>query len=142
MAVVIAAYNEAGGIGAVLDAMPSRTGHTDPARSRWSRDDRRRRRRYRRHRGGRPPARRATCAEMPGNRGQGAALRLGYYLARTGGARYIVTTDADGQYDIAQLPALLDRCATARPTSSPGPGGSAPTSPATRCAVPGYGSSR
>ena len=42
------------------------------------------------------------------NRGQGAALRLGYYLARTGGAEFIVTTDADGQYDIAELPALLE----------------------------------
>jgi glycosyltransferase involved in cell wall biosynthesis len=42
------------------------------------------------------------------NRGQGAALRLGYYLARSGGAEYIVTTDADGQYDIAELPALLE----------------------------------
>ena len=41
-----------------------------------------------------------TCARCRANRGQGAALRLGYYLARAGGARYIVTTDADGQYDI------------------------------------------
>ncbi|MBS2965416.1 glycosyltransferase family 2 protein [Actinocrinis puniceicyclus] len=41
------------------------------------------------------------------NRGQGAALRLGYRLAREGGAQYIVTTDADGQYDSAQLPRLL-----------------------------------
>src|SRR5262249_18290734 len=43
----------------------------------------------------------------PLNRGQGAALRLGYALARRGGARYIVTTDADGQYDMAELPLLL-----------------------------------
>jgi glycosyltransferase involved in cell wall biosynthesis len=41
------------------------------------------------------------------NRGQGAALRLGYALARQGGARYIVTTDADGQYDTDELPLLL-----------------------------------
>jgi hypothetical protein len=47
-----------------------------------------------------------TCA-VPVNRGQGAALRLGYYLARRGGCRYIVTTDADGQYDMAELPRLL-----------------------------------
>ncbi|MBO0867103.1 MAG: glycosyltransferase family 2 protein [Micromonosporaceae bacterium] len=48
-----------------------------------------------------------VCA-VPVNRGQGAALRLGYHLARTHGARYIVTTDADGQYDMAELPALLE----------------------------------
>jgi hypothetical protein len=48
-----------------------------------------------------------VCA-VPVNRGQGAALRLGYHLARTRGARYIVTTDADGQYDMAELPALLE----------------------------------
>jgi hypothetical protein len=41
------------------------------------------------------------------NRGQGAALRLGYRVAAAGGARYIVTTDADGQYDATELPALL-----------------------------------
>jgi hypothetical protein len=41
------------------------------------------------------------------NRGQGAALRLGYRLAAERGARYVITTDADGQYDIAELPKLL-----------------------------------
>ena len=41
------------------------------------------------------------------NRGQGAALRLGYHLAAERGARFIVTTDADGQYDLAELPVLL-----------------------------------
>jgi glycosyltransferase involved in cell wall biosynthesis len=49
----------------------------------------------------------AYVCEMPGNRGQGAALRLGYFLARAAGARYIVTTDADGQYDISALPEML-----------------------------------
>jgi Glycosyl transferase family 2 len=47
-----------------------------------------------------------TCV-VAVNRGQGAALRLGYHLARAGGCRYIVTTDADGQYDMAELPRLL-----------------------------------
>lgn len=47
-----------------------------------------------------------TCV-APRNRGQGAALRLGYRLAAERGARYLVTTDADGQYDIAELPKLL-----------------------------------
>ena len=46
--------------------------------------------------------------EVPVNRGQGAALRLGYALARTGGARYIVTTDADGQYDIEDIDRMLE----------------------------------
>ena len=60
----------------------------------------------------------AYVCEMPVNRGQGAALRIGYFLARAGGARYIVTTDADGQYDIAQLPRTAGTAAApARPTS-------------------------
>ena len=41
--------------------------------------------------------------DVPVNRGQGAALRLGYRLARTHGARFIATLDADGQYDPAEL---------------------------------------
>lgn len=40
----------------------------------------------------------ALVADVPVNRGQGAALRLGYHLARERGARFIVTTDADGQW--------------------------------------------
>jgi glycosyltransferase involved in cell wall biosynthesis len=39
----------------------------------------------------------AIVADVPVNRGQRAALRLGYQIAREGGARYIVTTDADGR---------------------------------------------
>jgi glycosyltransferase involved in cell wall biosynthesis len=41
------------------------------------------------------------------HRGQGAALRVGYAVARARGARYIVTYDADGQYDINELQLLL-----------------------------------
>ncbi|MDQ3988140.1 MAG: glycosyltransferase [Actinomycetota bacterium] len=98
--VVIAAYNEEDGIGEVLDAVPSSCcglpvdtlvvvdgstdGTAEVARSRGAR----------------------VC-EAAANRGQGAALRLGYALARRGGARYVVTTDADGQYDIDELPLLL-----------------------------------
>jgi glycosyltransferase involved in cell wall biosynthesis len=98
--VIIAAYNEENGIGAVLAAVPPIScgvpvdtlvivdGGTD---------------------GTAEVARRcgARVCEMPANRGQGAALRLGYGLARLGGARYLVTTDADGQYDLAELPQLL-----------------------------------
>jgi hypothetical protein len=41
------------------------------------------------------------------NRGQGAALRLGYRIAREHGADYIITTDADGQYDVGDFPVVL-----------------------------------
>jgi glycosyltransferase involved in cell wall biosynthesis len=40
---------------------------------------------------------------VPVNRGQGAALRLGYWLARARGARVIATIDADGQYEPDEL---------------------------------------
>jgi len=46
-------------------------------------------------------------ADVPVNRGQGAALRLGYRLAREGGAAYIITTDADGQYNPAEMGTVL-----------------------------------
>jgi glycosyltransferase involved in cell wall biosynthesis len=98
--VIIAAYNEVESIGPVLAAVPPRCcgvpvdtlvivdGCTD---------------------GTAEVARRygARVCQLPVNRGQGAALRLGYALARRGGARYIVTTDADGQYDMTELPLLL-----------------------------------
>ncbi len=101
--VVVAAYNEANGIAAVLDGMPESTGGDDPLDIATlvvvdgATDDTaeisRKHARY-------------VC-EMPANRGQGAALKIGYYLARRGGARYIVTTDADGQYDNVELPTML-----------------------------------
>jgi hypothetical protein len=47
-------------------------------------------------------------AVAPVNRGQGAALRVAYRLAREGGARYIVSLDADGQYDPSEIPTLLE----------------------------------
>jgi glycosyltransferase involved in cell wall biosynthesis len=94
--VVIAAYNEADNIGPVLDQIPrtvcglpvsvlvvddgSKDGTADVAR---------------RHDV-------FVCAPAT-NRGQGAALRLGYHLARTHGAALIATTDADGQYDADEL---------------------------------------
>jgi glycosyltransferase involved in cell wall biosynthesis len=49
----------------------------------------------------------AMVCDVPVNRGQGAALRLGYRLAREGGAGYIVTTDADGQYNPAEIERVL-----------------------------------
>ena len=47
-------------------------------------------------------------AVAPVNRGQGTALRIGYRIARAGGARYIVSLDADGQYDAREIPRLLE----------------------------------
>ncbi|HEU5429253.1 MAG TPA: glycosyltransferase [Actinocrinis sp.] len=98
--IVIAAYNEAEAIGQVLETLPSEcrglrvaplvvvdgaTDHTAEIALK---------------------SRAYTCV-APENRGQGAALRLGYRIAHEAGAQYIVTTDADGQYDNAQLPRLL-----------------------------------
>jgi glycosyltransferase involved in cell wall biosynthesis len=47
-------------------------------------------------------------AVAPVNRGQGAALRVGYRLAREGGTQFIVSLDADGQYDATEIPRLLE----------------------------------
>lgn len=100
LVVLIAAYNEAAGLGPVLADMPKRCcdievdvlvvvdGATDET---------------------------ALVAEDHGaytcvaarNRGQGAALRLGYRLAAESGADYIVTTDADGQYDNTEMERLV-----------------------------------
>lgn len=100
VAIVIAAYNEEEGIAPVLGALPDTMcgqraatlvvvdGATD-ATAKLARECG------------------AYVCDVPVNRGQGAALRLGYRLARTGGAEYIVTTDADGQYDPAEMATLL-----------------------------------
>jgi glycosyltransferase involved in cell wall biosynthesis len=45
----------------------------------------------------------ALVCDVPVNRGQGAALKLGYWLARARGARVIVTIDADGQYEPEEI---------------------------------------
>ncbi|WP_238150727.1 glycosyltransferase [Kribbella sindirgiensis] len=99
--VVIAAYNEADGIGPVLTNMPKTCaglpvdvlvvvdGATDNTAE------------VAREHG-------AYVCVAKSNRGQGAALRLGYHLAAQGGAQYVVTTDADGQYDNDELETLLE----------------------------------
>ncbi|MFC9694374.1 glycosyltransferase family 2 protein [Kribbella sp. NPDC056951] len=98
--VVIAAYNEAGGIGSVLANMPRTCadmavdilvvvdGATDDTAEIAQQHG-------------------ASVVVAESNRGQGAALRLGYHVAADGGAQYIVTTDADGQYDNDELGVLL-----------------------------------
>jgi glycosyltransferase involved in cell wall biosynthesis len=45
----------------------------------------------------------ALVCDVPVNRGQGAALKLGYWLARARGAQVIATIDADGQYEPEEL---------------------------------------
>jgi len=100
VAIVIAAYNEAGSIGPVIEELPAQVcgqatativvadgcadGTVKEAQTAG-----------------------AMVCDVPVNRGQGAALRLGYRLAREGGARYIVTTDADGQYNPAEMERVL-----------------------------------
>ncbi len=100
VAIVIAAYNEEGVVGSVVDALPntlcglatmpvvvsdgSKDGTVEEANTHG-----------------------ALVCDVPVNRGQGAALRLGYRLAREGGAQYIITTDADGQYNPAEMDAVL-----------------------------------
>jgi glycosyltransferase involved in cell wall biosynthesis len=101
VAIVIAAYNEEKGIGGVADSIPATVSGLETAVIvvvDGSSD------------GTAAVARKsgAKVCDVPVNRGQGAALRLGYRIAREGGAKYIVTTDADGQYDSAQIPAVLD----------------------------------
>jgi glycosyltransferase involved in cell wall biosynthesis len=49
----------------------------------------------------------AHVSATGGHRGQGAALRLGYRLAVSHGASFLVSLDADGQYVPAEIPALL-----------------------------------
>jgi glycosyltransferase involved in cell wall biosynthesis len=45
----------------------------------------------------------ALVCDVPVNRGQGAALRLGYWLARMRSAQVIATIDADGQYEPEEI---------------------------------------
>ncbi|MGH3191107.1 MAG: glycosyltransferase family 2 protein [Streptosporangiaceae bacterium] len=100
VAIVIAAYNEEGAIGPVIEALPAQVcglataaivvadgcadGTVKEALTAG-----------------------ALVCDVPVNRGQGAALRLGYRLAREGGAGYIITTDADGQYNPAEMERVL-----------------------------------
>ena len=49
----------------------------------------------------------ALVCDVPVNRGQGAALRLGYWLARARAAQIICTIDADGQYEPSEIAAVV-----------------------------------
>jgi hypothetical protein len=50
----------------------------------------------------------ARVCDVAVNRGQGAALRLGYWLARARGAQVIATLDADGQYEPLELARVVE----------------------------------
>ncbi|MCS6913566.1 MAG: glycosyltransferase family 2 protein [Myxococcales bacterium] len=49
----------------------------------------------------------ATVLRHPHNRGKGAALQTGFAWALRRGAHAVMTMDADGQHDPAEIPALL-----------------------------------
>jgi glycosyltransferase involved in cell wall biosynthesis len=49
----------------------------------------------------------AFVARLARNLGQGSAFRVGYRLGREHGARYLVTLDADGQWDPADMEGVL-----------------------------------
>jgi glycosyltransferase involved in cell wall biosynthesis len=100
IAMVIAAYNEEGAVGPVVEKLPKTVcglaaevivvadGCADATAKEAD-------------------AAGAVVCDVPVNRGQGAALRLGYRIAREGGAEYIITTDADGQYNPLEIESLL-----------------------------------
>ena len=100
VALVIAAYNEEGAVGTVVGNLPAQVCGLDTATivvadgcaDATAKE---------------ADAAGALVADVPVNRGQGAALRLGYRIARDGGAQYIVTTDADGQYNPAEIGGML-----------------------------------
>ena len=100
VAIVVAAFNEADVIGQVIEALPATVCGLKTAVivvSDGSMDKT----------AGVARTYGAMACDVPVNRGQGAALRLGYQLAREGGASYIVTTDADGQYNPAEMERVL-----------------------------------
>jgi glycosyltransferase involved in cell wall biosynthesis len=51
-------------------------------------------------------------ARLERNCGHGIALRVGYQLAREHGARFIVTLDADGQWDPKEIEGVLEPAVT------------------------------
>jgi hypothetical protein len=100
LAIVIPAYNEEPTVADVIGSIPSEASGmrtetivvVDGARDRTA---------------AAAAAAGALVCDVPVNRGQGAALRLGYWLARARGAQVIVTIDADGQYEASEIASLV-----------------------------------
>ena len=63
----------------------------------------------------------ATVIEQRPNQGKGAALRAGFRRALDDGADAILTLDADGQHDPAEIPRFLDVWAAAPADQEPRP---------------------
>jgi glycosyltransferase involved in cell wall biosynthesis len=101
LAIVIPAYNEEPTVAEVIAEIPAEAAGlatevivvVDGARDQTAREARRA--------GG-------LVCDVPVNRGQGAALRLGYWLARVRGAQVIVTIDADGQYEAEEISRVIE----------------------------------
>jgi glycosyltransferase involved in cell wall biosynthesis len=101
LAIVIPAYNEEPTVAGVIEEMPAQAAGlqtevivvVDGARDQTAE---------------RARAAGALVCDVPANRGQGAALRLGYWLARARGAQLIATIDADGQYDPRELDRVVE----------------------------------
>jgi glycosyltransferase involved in cell wall biosynthesis len=101
LAVVIPAYNEEPTVQEVVAEIPSEAAglHTevivvvDGARDATA---------------GKAAAGGALVCDVPVNRGQGAVLRLGYWLARARGAQIITTIDADGQYEPEEIGRVVE----------------------------------
>jgi glycosyltransferase involved in cell wall biosynthesis len=99
--VVIPAYNEAGAIGGVLDGIPAEAcglavdtvvvddGSSDDTAEVAERHG-------------------AYVARLARNCGQGAAFKVAYRIGREHGAEYLVTLDADGEWDPADIPIVLE----------------------------------
>src|SRR5436305_13073709 len=100
LAVVIPAYNEEPTVGIVVSEIPREAAGlqtevivvVDGARDRTA---------------SRAAAAGALVCYVPVNRGQGAVLRLGYWLARARGPRLIGIIDADGQYEPLELERVI-----------------------------------
>lgn len=101
LVVVIAAYNEAANIAEVVGEIPDRIGGlvtTTLVVDDGSQDET----------AAVAGEHGAVVCRLPVNRGHGVALRLGYRIAREGGAAYVATLDGDGQWDPADLPAMVE----------------------------------
>jgi glycosyltransferase involved in cell wall biosynthesis len=98
--IVIPAYNEADAIGGVLDAIADEACglHVDTVVVDDGSAD---------GTAAVVAAHGAHVATHPRNCGQGAAFKTAYRIARDHGARYIVTLDADGEWDPADVPTVL-----------------------------------